>query len=423
MLGSRPVPIRFRRRFELGDERMILTDEAQLEGRIRLSSISVGGEFFVRYVPQSRYFQTQELEITERLLDTQEISIANTAGSIVIQRTISAGFVTSEVKNSSVSHSVSNSGSTVGRIKLSELAGWSRRNSWFRGLALIILTIAIFYLLFQRIDLMQVLAFLSTVPPVIWVLATLLTFSFPIMSAARWHLILRAMGYNVDVRKCLLVIVGIWPISSISPAKSGDLLKAICLRNEIDAVVAAGSVLTERVLDLLVLAGFALAGGLVFQDGRIIVVASCMLLAVLVVLMLARLKVRWPIGKRWQGKLQDLFRSLQTFGQNRTLLVGILSLTVANWFASILQTKLLFDGVGASVPLGFTAAALPVAIFVGLIPVTFGGMGTRDSAMVVLFSTFASAPQALAVGILYSFFGYWLLAVLGLAVMKRALGY
>jgi hypothetical protein len=48
-------------------------------------------------------------------------------------------------------------------------------------------------------------------------------------------------------------------------------------------------------------------------------------------------------------------------------------------------------------------------------------MATRDSAMVVLFSAFASSSQALAAGILYSFFGYWLLAVAGIPFIRKAL--
>ena len=35
-------------------------------------------------------------------------------------------------------------------------------------------------------------------------------------------------------------------------------------------------------------------------------------------------------------------------------------------------------------PFVYLAAALPLAIFIGLIPVTISGMGTRDTAMIVL---------------------------------------
>ena len=87
----------------------------------------------------------------------------------------------------------------------------------------------------------------------------------------------------------------------------------------------------------------------------------------------------------------------------------------------LILTRILFGGVNAAVPLGFTATALPIAIFAGLIPITLGGMGTRDTAMVVLFAAYASSSQALAVALLYSFFGYWLLAVVGIPYIRKAL--
>ena len=36
-----------------------------------------GGEFFVRYVPQSRYFQSQELDISEYNFNNEELRIIN----------------------------------------------------------------------------------------------------------------------------------------------------------------------------------------------------------------------------------------------------------------------------------------------------------------------------------------------------------
>jgi hypothetical protein len=304
---------------------------------------------------------------------------------------------------------------------LFKLSGWGQRNSLLRGLLLVVLTLLVFYLLFRRIDLSLVIALLRTIPAGTWSVATLLTLSFPVMSAVRWHLILRTMGFDVSTARCLLIIVGIWPLSSVSPSKAGDLLKAVSLRHKIGPVVVAGSVLTERALDLLMLAAFALIGGLFFRDLRITAVAAVVMLGVIAAVMVAWLDIELPVGQKLQGKLKELLHSIRVLGTQPITLIAILVLTVANWLASIVQTKLLFDGVGASVPLGFTAAALPVAIFVGLLPITFGGMGTRDSAMVVLFAAFATASQALAVGLLYSFFGYWLLAIVGIPFVKKAL--
>ena len=304
---------------------------------------------------------------------------------------------------------------------LLKLSGWGQRNSLLCGLLLVALTLLVFYLLFRRIDLSQVIALLVVIPASTWLVATLLTLSFPVMSAVRWHLILHTMGFNVSTTRCLLIIVGLWPLSSVSPSKAGDLLKVVSLRREIGPMVVAGSVLTERALDLLMLAVFALIGGLFFSDLRIVTVAAIVISGVSAAAMVARLDIEMPLGQKLQSKLKELLHSIRVLGTQPITLVAILVLTAANWLASIVQTKLLFDGVGASVPLVFTAAALPVGIFVGLLPITFGGMGTRDSAMVVLFAGFATAPQALAVGLLYSFFGYWLLAIVGIPLVKKAL--
>ena len=79
-------------------------------------------------------------------------------------------------------------------------------------------------------------------------------------------------------------------------------------------------------------------------------------------------------------------------------------------------------GVGLDAPYAFIASAMPVAIFVGLLPVTLGGMGTRDAAMLVLFADYGDPAQILAAGLLYSLLSYWVLGVLGLPFARRALG-
>ncbi len=301
------------------------------------------------------------------------------------------------------------------------LSGWGRLKSAVRGVLLVAATALIFYLLFRRIDIKSVMRLLSGVPPLVWLGAALITFSFPVVSALRWRLVLRTLGFDIPLARCLLIIVGIWPLSAISPSKAGDLLKAVSLRDRIRPAVVAGSVLTERVLDVLTLAFCALAGGAVFGDIRMAAVGGLAVGGILCILLIGFLGVRLPVGPKIQSTVEDLFRSLKVLCSHPGPFGGIVALTALNWLSTFVQTKLLFYGVGVSVPLGFTAAALPVAIFAGLLPITIAGMATRDSAMVVLFSAFASSSQALATGILYSFFGYWLFAVVGIPFIRKAL--
>jgi uncharacterized membrane protein YbhN (UPF0104 family) len=229
------------------------------------------------------------------------------------------------------------------------------------------------------------------------------------------------MGQRVPAWRCVLITFGIWPIKSLSPSKAGDFGRVVGVRHQVPPAVATGSVLVERVLDVAVLAGFALVGGLYFGDVRIAGVAAAAVLAGISLFVVARLKLKVPGGEKIQGLVTELLDSVDTFRSHPGDFLLVLLLTAGNWLACVLLIRLLFSGVGAEVPLGFTAAAFPIAVFVGLLPITLGGMGTRDSALVVLFAGFAAGPQALAVGLLYSAFTYWFLSILGIPFTKTAL--
>ena len=60
---------------------------------------------------------------------------------------------------------------------------------------------------------------------------------------------------------------------------------------------------------------------------------------------------------------------------------------------------------------------------VAMLPVTLGGLGTREAALVALLAGQVAAPDALAAGLLYSLFTYVLLGAFGLLFTRRALRY
>jgi uncharacterized membrane protein YbhN (UPF0104 family) len=63
-------------------------------------------------------------------------------------------------------------------------------------------------------------------------------------------------------------------------------------------------------------------------------------------------------------------------------------------------------------------AYVPLSIFVGLIPISFGGIGTRDAALIYLFSPYESSSTMAGIGILCSF-RYFVPALFGLPFLDR----
>ena len=97
ILGQRPVPVRFRRRLRLDGERLVLSDEVRLEGDVRFVALSTGDEFFVRYVPQSRYFQAQEFDSAGFSIDAQALANLNQARQLSLMVEVTQGQVKREI--------------------------------------------------------------------------------------------------------------------------------------------------------------------------------------------------------------------------------------------------------------------------------------------------------------------------------------
>lgn len=89
MLKSGRSDVLFYRCVELTDDALIMTDKIILNGNARFRRLQVGDEFFTRYVPQSRYFQSQELDIPRaELLSPALLQTLHADGRIHLERRV-----------------------------------------------------------------------------------------------------------------------------------------------------------------------------------------------------------------------------------------------------------------------------------------------------------------------------------------------
>jgi len=215
--------------------------------------------------------------------------------------------------------------------------------------------------------------------------------------------------------------MGAFPLTSITPSKSGDVIKAYYLKDIIPASKTVGSVITERMFDVLTLVLFSLIGMTFCKKYELAGVAFIILVCILAIFLLARagFDFRLPIKSSWNEKIQNTILSTKLLTKDKKAFSIIFSYSLLIWFISIVQTVMFFYALGINVPLLFTIANIPIVIFIGLVPVTLGGMGTRDAAIIFLFSGYATSSQLLGVGILFSVFRYWLLSLIGIPFMRK----
>ncbi|MCK9555527.1 flippase-like domain-containing protein [bacterium] len=193
------------------------------------------------------------------------------------------------------------------------------------------------------------------------------------------------------------------------PSKMGDLSKAVFLKKEGVVGYSEGfsSVIVEKIFDVSALS-FVMVAGLSFlpvnafftRDIKVLFlsVGSAFLAAPLIVYMLGAFKV--GVLKRTLPKIDEYFIKFHDFlaGLKREprKLASVILLSVLLWFSHILQVFCFFKSFDCSAGAMISFALIPAAIFIGLIPIAFAGIGTRDKALIVLFGWYGYPDYLMA---------------------------
>lgn len=88
MTKSGATSLGWSRTVEFGETSFVIRDRIERGQEGNLTKALIGDEFHVRYVPQSRYFQPQELAMSAQALTDDELRELNASGAIVLEREI-----------------------------------------------------------------------------------------------------------------------------------------------------------------------------------------------------------------------------------------------------------------------------------------------------------------------------------------------
>lgn len=293
-----------------------------------------------------------------------------------------------------------------------------KKKSVLKTILAISITILIFYLIFQQISIQDLIQTLKNANPY-YLLVSLFPLALSLFfTAKRWQTLLLAIGYNLSLKKSFYILMAAIPLTSITPSKSGDVIRAYYLKEEIPVTRTIGGVLTERIFDVVVLISLSLLGTFYYQHNEFIwLLLICLVLILLLVLILKR-GLSLPFSRSMNEKIDNIAYSMKSLFKNKTFFFKITVYSIVIWILAMLQVLMFFYALDVNVDLLYVFANMPIAIFVGMLPVTLGGMGTRDAAIIYLFSGYGTSSELLAVGILFSLFRYWLLSIAGLPFMK-----
>jgi uncharacterized protein (TIRG00374 family) len=231
------------------------------------------------------------------------------------------------------------------------------------------------------------------------------------VAAIRWHSILRSLRLPMPIWAVVQIFYVMAFLNSFLPAGlGGDTLRVWLLRrNAPDIMTAVNSVLIDRLVAVFALLIAAVAVQplmwLQVRNSFLLVAIVCsalsMIAAIYAVIFIVP-RIQWPIFGRLMPMLKTVSRDL------RLVFLDITALSTT--FVSAFAANLLLVGAacalayGAGVDVGFLTwlVVMPVVLLVTALPISVGGWGTREIAMVYMLGLFG-VPSDLAAAVSIQF--------------------
>jgi glycosyltransferase 2 family protein len=305
-----------------------------------------------------------------------------------------------------------------------------------RNVASFLLALAVLYLVYRELlglDWSEAWASVREANAGLIALAFAVFYSSYLVRALRWQALLANVGYDRAAGHPVPSTLGLarimylaWFANCVTVARLGDVYRGYLLKKKagVSFAVTLGTVLAERLLDLLVLAAMMGTGVLLVfgeslpTEAAQALTAGLILSAVGIVGLLALRRFRWAFERvlpkrlhahylRFEHGAIDSFRRLP-------LLVAY---SVVGWIIEGATLYITAAAVGTPIPV---AGALLVALAASLlstVPITPSGLGFTEAGMVLMLGWLGlDAPTAGATTLLFRIINYWSIVVFGLVL-------
>ena len=270
--------------------------------------------------------------------------------------------------------------------------------------------------------------------------APLLVAAIALARGVRWRYVATSVGIPYGWWRATLV----WTIgffaSSMTPAKAGDALRAVYLRNESGRSLGECflTVFVDRMWDLGFVLVAGIASALVFSRRYIAIpsaplfIAGAVVVAGAAALMTHRGAMRALLKPasvllappRYRDALSASFHTfydaLRQYGASKRRALVMAALTLLGWALIFVLAICIARALAIPVDAGFIVLIMPIVTLVELIPFTIAGLGTRDATVVYFFSVVGvGGAQAVGFSIAYLLVGTYLTALIGLVLWIR----
>jgi glycosyltransferase 2 family protein len=271
-------------------------------------------------------------------------------------------------------------------------------------------TAGLLWLLATRVDLSRAAEIMSGVALPFLAAGLFALLATSLVVALRWHVILSAEAPSPGPTTLLkIVLVGMFFNQVLPTGVGGDVVRAWrCRKIGIGLGVAIRSIFLDRACGYLVLV-IVYAAGLPHllpiladppQRGVVLAVLGAGALGLAALLLVGWLPRRLS-SLPLIAPVAELSRETWRLFTHPARCGAVLGLSTVTIGLAILAFKLVADGVGSRLSLGSWIMIVPPVTLIQLVPISLGGWGVREVALVVALAWFGvPAEAALAISVL-----------------------
>jgi len=282
-----------------------------------------------------------------------------------------------------------------------------------RMLFAILVTVGLVFLLLRSVSLDLLNESLGAVSVWGWLAVGSISLVYPFLVAKRWSIVLSCMRHQLPMTRCVLLVLASFAINPFTISKAGDFLKAFFLRKKISIWECSGSILVEKYLDILTVLFLGLLGAIIIWKPSLVLFSGIFLVILIGAFCIAPKAVtyieKWPTISE---KIQGLILARNSIAMHPLMFTKAMMISLIVRWLSFLQIFIIANFLVIDISFMKIFAVFPIAICVGLLPITLSGIGTRDAVLVMLLALQTS--DALALGIAYTLFNYFILSFLGI---------
>jgi hypothetical protein len=284
-------------------------------------------------------------------------------------------------------------------------------------LLLPVIGIAIFIYLIHSIGVDSITGVLSTLNPGLFILSLSIFVPRIVISTHRWQLVARKQGIHVDLATLIRInLIGLF-YGTVTPLWVGDWIRMPYLREESAAPLGtcAASVVIDQLMEFAALFALALAGSVVLLPryplffGAFVVLLGAVTAVVAYFrekhrsIRLLRLLLRVLVPERFRAPVLREFHAFYGRLPRLSSLAVPFTLGFVSYVLYFVQIYLVALSFDIAVPLLDFLLIYPVAVLIGLIPITVSGFGTREGVLITLLGIYGVTRE---VAVAVSLSGY-----------------